>query len=93
MPNIRLTWNVLKQPLSTAFDVYRPVNGNFRAEQHLQTRGWRSMMKVQGGDHATVERGTGSLSAIRNHSMRWSLTDLTVGLGLHQSHSSRFPRG
>jgi hypothetical protein len=50
------------------------------------------MMKVQGDDHATVERGIGSLSAIRNHSMRWSLTDLTVGLGLHQSHSSRLPR-
>src|ERR1019366_2629013 len=32
-----------------------------------------------------MERGTGSLSPIRNHSTRRSLTDLTVSLSLHQS--------
>ena len=36
-------------------------------------------------DDGTVERGTRSLSLIRNHSTRRSLIDFTVGLSLHQN--------
>jgi hypothetical protein len=38
-----------------------------------------------------MERGTGSLSPIRNHSTRRSLTDLTVSLSLHQSRKTECP--
>ena len=38
-------------------------------------------------DDGTVERGTRSLSLIRNHSTRRSLIDFTVGLSLHQNHT------
>jgi hypothetical protein len=42
---------------------------------------------VQCDDDGTVERSTRSLSPIRNDSTRWSFTDLSVGLSLHQSRS------
>ena len=47
-------------------------------------------------DDGTVERGTRSLSLIRNHSTRRSLIDFTVGLSLHQNPQvdyvlTRFP--
>jgi hypothetical protein len=40
---------------------------------------------VQCDDDGTVERGTRSLSLVRNHSTKRSLIDLTVGLSLHQN--------
>src|SRR5450432_1977764 len=45
----------------------------------------RQTWRVQCDDDGTVERGTGSLSPIRNASARRSLTDLSVGWSLHQS--------
>ena len=40
-------------------------------------------------DDGTVERGTRSLSPIRNSSTKRSLTDLTFGLSLHQSRNKK----
>jgi transposase-like protein len=79
-------------PADAGIQAIRPCGGNDLwnraggedqegAIQDGQTR------RAQCDDDRTVERGTRSLSSLRNHSTSRSLTDLTVGLSLQQSHS------
>src|SRR5262249_47372324 len=78
-------------PADAGIQAIRPCSGN-----DLRNRAGREDQEgaVQDGqtrrmpcdDDGTVERGTRSLSLIRNHSTRRSLIDFTVGLSLHQNH-------